>query len=274
MAVHRSDSGYQEVEITESTGPYSIANAVNPAIRVNNQVDAVPAVQITQRANTGASTSTGGSINLDNSLSTGAGLVIFSSQAAPSGRLLVVRASSPTFNQNAAYFENAGTGHALYAANTYSGTNATGSAVNVTSSNPGASAVQVGGVETGRGTIKVTHTATSGDANASGLSIDLQGAGTASQGIHIDSVANGTTGALLDMRNNGNQLFKFQSDATFAIPTMVLGNGGPIVTICVGTPEGAVTGPVGSLALRTDGGVSTTLYVKQAGTGNTGWVAK
>jgi hypothetical protein len=42
----------------------------------------------------------------------------------------------------------------------------------------------------------------------------------------------------------------------------------------VGTPEGAVIGPVGSLYTRTDGGASTTLYVKQSGTGNTGWVAK
>jgi hypothetical protein len=41
-----------------------------------------------------------------------------------------------------------------------------------------------------------------------------------------------------------------------------------------GTPEGAVTAPVGSLFTRTDGGANTTLYVKESGTGNTGWVAK
>lgn len=41
-----------------------------------------------------------------------------------------------------------------------------------------------------------------------------------------------------------------------------------------GTPEGAVTAPVGSLYTRTDGGAGTTLYVKESGTGNTGWVAK
>lgn len=39
-----------------------------------------------------------------------------------------------------------------------------------------------------------------------------------------------------------------------------------------GTPEGAVTAPVGSLFLRTNGGAGTTLYVKESGTGNTGWV--
>lgn len=41
-----------------------------------------------------------------------------------------------------------------------------------------------------------------------------------------------------------------------------------------GTPEGAVIAPIGTLYLRTDGGANTTLYVKQSGTGNTGWVAK
>lgn len=41
-----------------------------------------------------------------------------------------------------------------------------------------------------------------------------------------------------------------------------------------GTPEGAVTAPIGSLWSRTDGGAVTTLYVKESGAGNTGWVAK
>lgn len=39
-----------------------------------------------------------------------------------------------------------------------------------------------------------------------------------------------------------------------------------------GTPEGAVTAGVGTLFRRTDS--ATSLYVKQTGTGNTGWVAK
>lgn len=41
-----------------------------------------------------------------------------------------------------------------------------------------------------------------------------------------------------------------------------------------GSPEGAITATVGSLWTRTDGGAGTTLYVKESGTGNTGWVAK
>jgi hypothetical protein len=41
-----------------------------------------------------------------------------------------------------------------------------------------------------------------------------------------------------------------------------------------GTPEGSVTAKVGSLFVRTDGGAGTTLYIKESGTGNTGWTAK
>lgn len=52
------------------------------------------------------------------------------------------------------------------------------------------------------------------------------------------------------------------------------GNGSVIWRTGAGTPEGAVTAPIGSLYTRTDGGANTTLYVKESGTGNTGWVAK
>lgn len=52
------------------------------------------------------------------------------------------------------------------------------------------------------------------------------------------------------------------------------GNGGVLWRCGAGTPEGAVTAPVGSLFTRTDGGANTTLYVKESGAGNTGWVAK
>lgn len=41
-----------------------------------------------------------------------------------------------------------------------------------------------------------------------------------------------------------------------------------------GTPEGAVTAPIGSTYRRTNGGAGTSFYVKESGTGNTGWVAK
>lgn len=52
------------------------------------------------------------------------------------------------------------------------------------------------------------------------------------------------------------------------------GAGGPIWTSGTGSPEGSVTATVGSIYTRTDGGAGTTMYVKESGAGNTGWVAK
>lgn len=49
---------------------------------------------------------------------------------------------------------------------------------------------------------------------------------------------------------------------------------GPIWRTGSGTPEGSVTAVVGSMYTDTSGGAGTTLYVKESGTGNTGWVAK
>lgn len=41
-----------------------------------------------------------------------------------------------------------------------------------------------------------------------------------------------------------------------------------------GSPENAVAGGIGSIYQRLDGGASTTIYVKESGSGDTGWVAK
>lgn len=41
-----------------------------------------------------------------------------------------------------------------------------------------------------------------------------------------------------------------------------------------GSPESNVTGNVGDLYSRTDGGAGTSLYVKESGTGTTGWAGK
>lgn len=56
--------------------------------------------------------------------------------------------------------------------------------------------------------------------------------------------------------------------------TMKLGPNGQSLTVGTMTPEAGYAAPVGSLFLRTDGGASTTFYVKESGSGKTGWVAK
>ena len=41
-----------------------------------------------------------------------------------------------------------------------------------------------------------------------------------------------------------------------------------------GSPESVITATPGSFYVDVDGGASVTLYVKESGTGNTGWIAK
>lgn len=52
------------------------------------------------------------------------------------------------------------------------------------------------------------------------------------------------------------------------------GSGTATVSAGTGSPEGAVTATMGSLYLNTSGGAGTSMYVKESGAGNTGWVAK
>ena len=63
-------------------------------------------------------------------------------------------------------------------------------------------------------------------------------------------------------------------DSLFLGPIRVGSSTGPKWSSGAGTPEGAVTAPVGSIFSRTDGGAGTSMYVKETGTGNAGWVGK
>jgi hypothetical protein len=158
-------------------------------------------LRITPTTNASASSSAGGALNITNTSSTGAGVVVYSEQAAPAGHLIVARANNAAFSQAAVYVEYVGTSHAVSV--NHQGTGAASSALNLASTNTAHSALGVSGAETGKGTVKVSHTGTGADANASALSIDLLGAGTAAQGIFVTATGGGTTGALLHLRNGG-----------------------------------------------------------------------
>lgn len=75
---------------------------------------------------------------------------------------------------------------------------------------------------------------------------------------HVDGYSQSYT-----KNDGGNQSKRFQLD-------------GGIIALYVGSgdPDGAVTAPVGSIYIRTSGGSGTTLYVKESGTGSSGWVGK
>lgn len=85
-------------------------------------------------------------------------------------------------------------------------------------------------------------------------------------------LARGGTGAA-DATTARSNLTAAKSGVNTDITELSLGAGIRILA-GAGTPEGSVTANVGSLYLRTNGGAATTLYVKESGSGNTGWVAK
>src|SRR6476659_7543403 len=143
------------------------------------------------------SVSAGGAVNLDNSASSGAGAVLYSNRGADAlGRLLVVNQDNPANPQNAVRIQNAGVAHtvSIYHDTAGGAGDSTAEAVDVGSTNPLDTTVGVRGREQGRGTVKITHDKPTGsDANASAISIALQGAGTACQGIFIGNDAGNTT---------------------------------------------------------------------------------
>jgi hypothetical protein len=107
-------------------------------------------------------------------------------------------------------------------------------------------------------------------ARAAGLYVQEQTSGTtANANIMIDATAGTVPVGTWDIYSDSSRESLFKSGKF-----RFLSSTGPTLTFGAGTPEGVVNAPVGSLFCRTDGGASTTLYVKQSGTGNTGWVAK
>jgi len=79
----------------------------------------------------------------------------------------------------------------------------------------------------------------------------------------------GSTSSFPAVKRNAATLeIKLADDSEFAAVQTLYDRFG------AGSPEGIVTAPVSAVYHRTDGGAGTSLYVKESGTGNTGWVAK
>ena len=83
-----------------------------------------------------------------------------------------------------------------------------------------------------------------------------------SYGTSIIEISGGST--LLNLYDNGGVTNKGLF-VTSGLPGIIYG---------AGTPEGAVVANVGSIYMRTDGGAGTSMYVKESGASNTGWVGK
>jgi hypothetical protein len=79
----------------------------------------------------------------------------------------------------------------------------------------------------------------------------------------------------VDFATGGTRAGGFSSSQAFEVAGASITLGGVKITRGTGSPESVVTGSVGDLFLRTDGGASTTLYIKESGSAtNTGWVGK
>lgn len=202
------------------------------------------------------STSAGGALNLDNSASQGAGAVLYSNRGADAlGRLLVVNQANPTNPQQAVRIQNAGTAHAVSILHDPAGGagDSSAEAVDIVSTNPLDTTLGVQGQEEGRGTVKITHEKPARpDANAAAISIALQGAGTACQGIFIGNDAgNPTTGKLLNIRNGGPSAKRLAltADGKLELPVQ-----GPTGGLAIGADASLYRSEEGVLA--TDGGIA------------------
>jgi len=85
-----------------------------------------------------------------------------------------------------------------------------------------------------------------------------------------------------DTNTSGNKIFQLLAGDGTASMTFQITNGRVTnlnglwaeITAYAGNPNGNVAAPPGSICLNTSGGAGTSIYVKESGTGNTGWVAK
>ncbi len=168
------------------------------------------------------SSSTGGAINIDMSKSAGAAMVMYTNKDTTDGPLMILRSDKDTFDQSAQFVDYSGKTNAVNIVMRQPSTPNFSSALNITSANEGGSAMQIRGIERALGTLKITHENPNVDAkydeNAAALSIDIvkktNGAGTAAQGIYINSTS-GTTGKLLRIRNLNDDKFYVKPDGGF-----------------------------------------------------------
>lgn len=120
--------------------------------------------------------------------------------------------------------------------------------------------------------VQGTNTASSGMPVGIGLVRTMNQTATAGYtglSMNITEAATGSGAKfLIDAQVGGSSKFKVDTNGK-----VTLGNG-PSISTGTGSPEGVVTAPIGSLYTRTDGVPGSTLYVKESGTGATGWTAK
>ncbi len=183
-----------------------------------------------------SSVTVGGAFNLVNTSNDGAGFVLSSSHGSgATSRLMVINETNSAFDQDMIV--------------------ASSSANNTT-------ALNLKGVPTGKGILKIEHMGNTGDANGSAISVDLQGSGTAAQGFFMDATNGGTTGPLFNVRNAGTQRLLLTATGTLTVNNASSTGAMGAPTVCISTdcrtswPSTGGTGTVTSVDMTVPTGLS------------------
>lgn len=103
----------------------------------------------------------------------------------------------------------------------------------------------------------------------------VNASGAPTRALDFDSSAEVLSGMCVVVSEgtaNKDSIWQLTTNASITVGTTALVFF-PIHLQGTGSPESVVTAPIGATFRRTDGSTGTTLYVKESGTGNTGWVA-
>lgn len=127
----------------------------------------------------------------------------------------------------------------------------------------------------------VMSTFTSGWSNTL---VTIKGDGATGAGVMNISNAAASAALPYQLQLNGTKVLGSDTSGNVDVTlgNLVIGTSGKGVSLPgsitwtsgAGSPEGVVSAPIGSLYSRSDGGLLTSLYVKQSGSGNTGWAGK
>ncbi len=135
------------------------------------------------------------------------------------------------------------------------------------------------GTTGGGNALLIRNAADSGDGNIGGSRLDFTT--VVGGGVVLNSQGAWDTGSSFLLQNRGfagatasGLYLNKDAGIFFSSTTSYSGTVACEIRSGTGSPESVVTAKVGSIFIRTDGGASTTLYVKESGTGNTGWIAK
>jgi hypothetical protein len=106
------------------------------------------------------------------------------------------------------------------------------------------------------------------------FALGQSGVSLTTEGAFVSQLSNTTTSASVTFPSYKN----FRGNEGLLMSTVVDAGSGASnyssIFFGTGSPEGVYSAETGSIFMRKGGGANTSFYVKEAGTGNTGWVAK